>query len=378
MYFGLTVSMVAHLALLGWALMAFQTTEPYKFAEPEAVEVALISADDLVRLRQGDRDSKKLETRPAEKIEKKPTERQAKREIVKTVPPPAASPPEVQDDPISKKLAALQPVEPKGPTAEEIAAKKAAEEAAKKAAEEAAKKAAAQKAAEALALQKAAEEQKKQAEAEAEKKRKADAEAEAKRKADAEEKRKAEERRKRLAAEKKRRQEAERKRKLAEARRLEKERQAKSFDSGKISALLNKIPDAAAPQGGNPDPNARPDAPQGARAGAPEGRDSRLTASQRSLLGAMMKRAVSRCWNINSGLEGVDRIVVELEIRLGTDGRLQGQPRVANNRGGAIFQDAVNSAVRALIQCEPYDLPKEFYKDGWDHMVVTFDPQKMF
>ena len=368
MYFGLTVSMVAHLALLGWALMAFQTTEPYKIAEPEAVEVAIISADELVRLRQGDRDSKKLETRPAEKIEKKPTEQEAKREIVKTVPPPAASPPEAQDDPISKKLAALQPVEPKGPTAEEIAAKKAAEEAAKKAADEAAKKAAAQKAAEELALQKAAEEKKKQTEAEAEKKRKADAE----------KKRKAEERRKRVAAEKKRRQDAERKRKLAEKRRRDKERQAKSFDSGKISALLNKIPDAAAPQGGNPDPNARPDAPRGARAGAPEGRDTRLTASQRSLLGAMMKRAVSQCWNINSGLEGVDRMVVELEVRLGPDGRLQGQPRVANNRGGTIFQDAVNSAVRALIQCEPYDLPKEFYKDGWDHMVVTFDPQKMF
>ena len=74
MYFGLTVSLVAHLALLGWALMSFQTTKPYKLAEPEPVEVAIISADELVRLRQGDRSSKKLETRPAEKIEKKPTQ----------------------------------------------------------------------------------------------------------------------------------------------------------------------------------------------------------------------------------------------------------------------------------------------------------------
>ena len=51
MYFGLTVSLVAHLALLGWALMSFQTTEPYRLAEPEPVEVAIISADELVRLR---------------------------------------------------------------------------------------------------------------------------------------------------------------------------------------------------------------------------------------------------------------------------------------------------------------------------------------
>ena len=366
MYFGLTVSLLAHMALLGWALVSFQTSKPYKLAEPEPVEVAIISAYELVRLRQGDRSSKKLETRPADETEKKPTEKEARREIVKTVPPPAAAQPTPTEDPISKKLAALQPVEPKGPTPEEIAARKAAAEVARKAA--------AEKAAEELALKKAAEEKKKQ---EAEKQRKA--EEEKKRKAEAEKKRKAEERRKRQEAEQKRRQqEAERKKRLAEQQRPERERQAKTFDSGRISALLNKIPDPAAPQGGSPDPNARADAPRGARAGAPEGRDNRLTASQRSLLGAMMKRAVSRCWNINSGLEGADQVIVELEIRLGQDGRLSGQPVVVNSGRGAIFQDAVNSAVRALIQCEPYDLPQQFYKGGWDHMVVTFDPQKMF
>ena len=103
-----------------------------------------------------------------------------------------------------------------------------------------------------------------------------------------------------------------------------------------------------------------------------------MTASQRSLLGAMMKQAVSRCWNINSGLEGADKVIVDLEIRLGQDGRLNGQPVVVNSGRGAIFQDAVNSAIRALIQCEPYDLPQQFYKGGWDHMVITFDPQRMF
>jgi TolA protein len=358
MYFGLTVSLLAHMALLGWALVSFQTSKPYKLAEPEPVEVAIISADELVRLRQGDRSSRKLETRPAEETEKNPTEKEARREIVKTVPPPAAAQPTPTEDPISKKLAALQPVEPKGPTPEEIAAQKAAEEAVRKAA--------AEKAAEELALKKAAEEKKKQV-------------AEKQRKVEEEKKRKAEERRKRRDAEQKRRQqEVERKKRLAEQQRRERERQAKTFDSGRISALLNKIPDPAAPQGGSPDPNARADAPRGARAGAPEGRDNRLTASQRSLLGTMMKRAVSRCWNINSGLEGADQVIVELEIRLGQDGRLSGQPAVVNSGRGAIFQDAVNSAVRALIQCEPYDLPQQFYKGGWDHMVVTFDPQKMF
>jgi colicin import membrane protein len=49
-----------------------------------------------------------------------------------------------------------------------------------------------------------------------------------------------------------------------------------------------------------------------------------------------------------------------------------------NSGAGPLFADAANSAVRALVQCEPYDLPMDLYQGGWDHMVVTFDPQRMF
>lgn len=119
-------------------------------------------------------------------------------------------------------------------------------------------------------------------------------------------------------------------------------------------------------------------APNAPQAGTPKGKKARLTASQVSLLGAMMKREIARCWNINSGLDGVDRIVVQVEVKLKPDGRLKGQPKVVNQGRGAVFQDAAKNAVRALVQCEPYKLPKQFYKGGWDHMVVTFDPQKMF
>ena len=170
----------------------------------------------------------------------------------------------------------------------------------------------------------------------------------------------------------------EKKRKLAEQQRKERERKQKKFDSGKIAALLNKIPDANAPRSGSPDPNDDRNLPKGPQAGAPEGRDTRLTASQASLLAAMMKREVSRCWNINSGLAGIDRIVVDIEVKLNPDGRIKGQPKVANSGAGVLFQDAANNAMRALLQCEPYNLPKDLYKGGWDHMVVTFDPQKMF
>ena len=124
-----------------------------------------------------------------------------------------------------------------------------------------------------------------------------------------------------------------------------------------------------------------PQPPQNPVASAPEHRGSQLTASQRSLIGVMMKRAVSRCWNINSGLEGIDRIVIEVEVKLTRDGRLQQTPQVTNSVKGIYwppFNEAAASAVRALTECQPYELPLKLYEGGWDHMIITFDPQQMF
>ena len=66
MQIGLTVSLLLHAMLLGWALVSFKATPPLKIPEIQPVEVAIITSDDLVRLRKGDRRSKKLETRPAD------------------------------------------------------------------------------------------------------------------------------------------------------------------------------------------------------------------------------------------------------------------------------------------------------------------------
>jgi colicin import membrane protein len=363
---GLTLSIMLHGILLAWALISFQATRPLKPPEVQPVEVAIISPDDLVRLRKGVRESKKLETRPAKNADA--PQKKLSKTVRKVAPPPpaAAEPPEV---PVTVKP------EPPKPSEDDIAAKLAALEK-NKATEEAKLKAEAERRAAELAQKKAAEEAKRKAaeakeKAEADAKRKAEA---AKRKAEAA-KRKAEERRKKRLADKRRR---EQQRKLAEKRRRARERK-KKFDANKIAALLNKIPDAKSPPAGSQhEPKTSKPLPSGPAAGAPEGRDERLTASQRSLLGVMMKRAVSPCWHVQTGMQGADQLVVELEVWLKPDGTLDGEPRVVEQRGGALFADAATNAIRALRQCAPYNLPRALYKDGWDHMVVTFDPQKMF
>ena len=365
MYTGFFVSVTLHLGLLGWALASFASTKPLKTPEIQPVEVAIITDDDLVRLKRGDRSSKNLETQAAKKPNESQAKTPAKRAAIRTgSPPPSAPddlPPKVaepkrrtppREDQIASKLAALAKPDPAA-----IALKKA-EEAKKKAAAEAAKRKA-----EAEAKRKAEEARKK-------------AEAEKKRKAEAEKKRKAEAERKRKAAAAARRKREEARKRAAEKKRLEEERK-KQFDPGRIAALLNKVPDSKAPPTGSSQ-NTDRTLPRGPEAGAPEGRDDRLTASQLSMIGAMMRGKVRECWNINAGLDGAQDLAVEIEIRLDQNGYLDGTPRVVNGQSNAFFRDAANSALRALKLCEPYDLPRNIYKGGWDHMVVTFDPRKMF
>jgi colicin import membrane protein len=71
-------------------------------------------------------------------------------------------------------------------------------------------------------------------------------------------------------------------------------------------------------------------------------------------------------------------MVVKVEVKLSQSGDLLGEPRVVNNNPSPVFQDAAASAKRALVQCAPYTLPPDKYAGGWEHMILTFDPARMF
>ncbi len=375
MRFGLPISFVGHALILGWGLIAFDHSKPNEPAQPLPVEVAMITEDGLTRLTKGSRRSKLLEAAP-----KPPApDSKAKKKVKSPKPPPPATPPPelapepktaepslpepakpepakpepakpepakpAKPDPIAEKLAML-PAKPKGPTPEALAAKKKAEQAAKQKAEAAKKK----------------------------------AEQAAKKKAAAEKKRKAELlRKKRLAAKKKaearKKKRAEAKRRAAQRRKRERAKKRDDFFAEMRALRDNDPTKRAAPPGGARNSRGMT---RGPVAGARDGKDQRLTASQLGLVGAMFRRAVSQCWNINSGAAGIDKIRIEVEVKLSRQGRLMGRPRVVSRGTGPLYADVANSAMRALVQCEPYDLPKNLYKGGWDFMIVEFDPSQMY
>ncbi len=365
MRLGFTLSLLMHLSALGWAIFSIQQTAQLPVPETVTISVAVLTPSEFTRMKQGDENTKNLESKAADK----PSEEQSQKEAPKPVPPPpkpqAALPPPPEPepakpepvkpepeppkaeppkpdppkpDPIAEKLAEPPPPEPAppepapGPTPEEIAAQKAKEEAERKAAEARAK-------------------------AEAERKRK---EAEAKRKAEELKKKKL----------------AEAKAKEAEKRKFDLDKLAKAIDASPDDprALLDK---SNKPTGARPQGDSQTATNTGPSAGTRDGRDTVLSAREADMLRGMLNAQLARCWRLPAGGGGTSVPVVTLGWSLKPDGTLDGEPRVVRTGDGPLFQVATEAAIRAVKTCVPFQLPPDKYAN-W--RVITdwaFDPSKM-
>jgi len=380
-YFGLLVSVVLHATLLGWSVVSFQSTPELRTPTIEPIAVEMISPTELTRLTRGSRTATLREARAKESdtTEATPKETSKPRPPI-SQPPPPPPPPEppspAPPEPAQQKPAEAPPPPPPPPPApaaapepDRAALEQKLADLALQQAEESKREAQAKAKAEADAKAKAEAEAKAKADAEA--KARAEAEAEAKAKAEAEAKRKVDEKRKadeaKRLAEQKRKQEEARKKKLAE------EKAKAQFSADRLSALLDKSPDPRAQAPAAPQPSKDTKA-KGPVLGAAEGRDSVLSSSEAGMLAGLLSRAVSRCWNVISGVAGTENVVVRMEVRLNRDGTLVGPPKVTNSDGSPVFAHVADSAVRAMIACAPYQLPPDMYEGGWEHINFAFRP----
>ena len=386
MYVGLLVSVLLHATLLGWTVISIQSTPELRASTPEPVAVDLISPSDLTRITKGSRQATLKEARPKESPQADPTPKESPRPRPQAaLPPPPPDPPpappapeQAPEAPPPKPAAAAPPPpppipEPPKPEPDKAALEQKLADLALQQAEES-KRQAEQKA-KAEAEAKAEADAKAKAEADAKAKAEADAKAKAEAERVAEEKRKADEKRK-AAADLKKKQEAKR-REDAKRKRLADEKAKAQFSADRLSALLDKTPDPRAPQAAAPETKSDTRA-KGPVLGAPEGRDATMSASEIAFLAGLMKQAVSRCWNINAGLEGVEKMVVRVELKLRRDGTLADPPKILNPSSSPLYRDAADSALRALVACAPYAMPPDKYEGGWEHMILSFDPKDMF
>jgi colicin import membrane protein len=356
-HIGLVISVLLHLAVLGWAVLTIQTQRDLRVAEPEPIAVDMMTPGEVTKLRQGVRTAKQMDAEaketpkppeivrkeapkptpvvpkpepppepPKEEAKPEPPKPEPPKEVVKAEPP-KPEPPKVEPpkDPIAEKLTTDQP---------DPALEQARLEAERKAEEQ--KK---------LEAQKKLEEARKQAEL----------------------KKKLDEEKKRKQAELKKKADDEKKRKEAEAK--------KKFDAENIAALLNKVPDKGAP----PPSNTATDTPsknKGPVLGAREGRDKELSASERAVLAQIIRSCVQAKWNLSGGGEDALNTVIKLRLQFRPDGTLSALPQVTNPQNTAYFLAASEGAVRAAQACEPYSLPPDKY-EAWRDVLMTFSLREM-
>ena len=91
-----------------------------------------------------------------------------------------------------------------------------------------------------------------------------------------------------------------------------------------------------------------------------------------------LKFAIRECWSVPIGIQNDSELMVTLGVELDRDGSVKGTPRLIEP--GSIetseMKQAFNAARRAVMRCQPYDLPVDKY-EHWRSMEVVFNPEKM-
>ena len=79
-------------------------------------------------------------------------------------------------------------------------------------------------------------------------------------------------------------------------------------------------------------------------------------------------------WNLPTSVAS-DRYhyIFKIRIRLDRDGRLIGTPAVLNNPSGPLFDAVRDSAVRAIVQAQPYDMLAPSRYEDWKEIEIKFD-----
>jgi Protein of unknown function (DUF2939) len=83
-----------------------------------------------------------------------------------------------------------------------------------------------------------------------------------------------------------------------------------------------------------------------------------------------LRKSIQKCWNPPSGRPAP---AVRVRVLLNLDGTLSGNPIVMNSEPNSAFRAAADEAVRAIRQCQPYQMPPASF-EAWKDVEVRFDP----
>jgi outer membrane biosynthesis protein TonB len=138
----------------------------------------------------------------------------------------------------------------------------------------------------------------------------------------------------------------------------------RAFDQSKIAALLDKRdPSRQAVAGETLNSNAA--------LGLAKGRASDNSATW----GSMFQQQVERCWKKPYGGIEAQKSEAAFAIRLKRDGRLEGMPVPEGTPATPYLRVYQESALRAIIECQPYNLPAAYFEE-WKYFAPVFTERK--
>ncbi len=138
----------------------------------------------------------------------------------------------------------------------------------------------------------------------------------------------------------------------------------RTFDQSKIAALLDKRdPTRQAVTGDTLNSNAA--------LGLAHGR----AADNSATWGAMFKTQVERCWKKPYGGIEAQMVEAEFSVKLKRDGSLEAAPLAVSNPQSPYVRVYQESALRAIIECQPYNLPAAYF-DEWKYFSPVFTERR--
>ena len=132
------------------------------------------------------------------------------------------------------------------------------------------------------------------------------------------------------------------------------------FDQSQIAALLDKR-----------DPTRQAATGQALNSNAALGLSKGTAADNSATWGSMFQRQVERCWKKPYGGIESQRPEVAFNIRLKRDGTLEGNPVPEGVAATPFLKVYQESAYRAIIECQPYNLPAAMYEE-WKYFAPVF------
>jgi len=138
----------------------------------------------------------------------------------------------------------------------------------------------------------------------------------------------------------------------------------RSFDQTKIAALLDKR-----------DPSRQAATGETLNSNAALGTSKGKAADNSATWGAMFQQQVERCWKKPFGGIESQNPEAAFSIRLKRDGTLEGSPVPEGTPATPYLRVYEESALRAIIECQPYNLPAAYFEE-WKFFAPVFTERK--